>query len=453
MPITRDQVIYQYLSTSDHVLTREIKACFAGVTDNRSWKEKTVCRGLMRELGLLDTILEREWFLARLTPYQTRRVFLGKEGGRHCNDFSRYYSEETYRIDIAAKNMMAYSEQTGLRKKHHDTVMAKVPGINQRDLSGIILCASRWTINRKLRCFDGNHRLIAYYVRYGEIGPFQCIVGLSRSRLMNMLQRILLGFPFADKLKRALLFRVRQNTFRLLSLMRGGINYQPIFKDRSELKAVSELTNDRVFEKYRKVLSSSERPCLDRARLIHHDMLSQLGLLNNATMLDIGCNIGFFCHYYQALGMHATGIDNSRHVLKQKFTITNPIKVARNLNQVYGLTCTFHNADAQEFLSSNAEAFDVVLLLSVIHHFFIGYPVDERQRDPIVEARTFLKQVVRLTRKLLYIEYDETCAELSIDEFVAFLKSETEFSDVEIIGRSIDVNRPIIRCAHKTVAE
>ena len=217
-------------------------------------------------------------------------------------------------------------------------------------------------------------------------------------------------------------------------------------KTLEELKEISDLTDENISSKYKKNITFSERPCIDRARLIHTDMVNQLGDLRGSALLDIGCNVGFFCHYFQSIGMQTIGIDNSRHNKSQLFTLANSIKIANRMNRTYGLSSTFHDIEAGVFLENRNSSFDVVLLLSVIHHFFVGYSLDKKQHDGITEAKIFLKHIARLTRKILYIEYDETCKELSLDEFVDFLRTEIGFRNVEIIGRSVDFNRPIIRC-------
>ena len=51
-----------------------------------------------------------------------------------------------------------------------------------------------------------------------------------------------------------------------------------------------------------------------------------------------------------------------------------------------------------------------------------------------------------LTDNFIPITADETCRELSLYEFVDFLRTEIGFRNIEIIGRSVDFNRPIIRC-------
>jgi len=394
-------------------------------------------------MGFLNAVMDREWFRTRLSPYQLKRVFLGHEAG---NDFSCFYSDGTYRIETAAQNLLERSCVTGPRKIHRERVIAYSQDIEVNHLAGVILCASRYCLNRKLKVFDGNHRLIAYYIRYQYMDPFECIIGLNKCFFMNILQRLLLRFPVKEKLWNSLMFKLKKNIKQICSLMQGGVHYQPIVKDPGLWKDITDVDKEWKTLTCRFIKGTAERPCLDRARLIHQDLLKNLGSFDGATLLDIGCNIGFFCHYFQSLGFVATGIDNNRHNQKQCFTIANSICVAKKLNKTYGLGCSFHDVDAMQFLSEANGPYDVVLLLSIIHHFFIGYSIGANQRDHLLEAHEFLRTVARVTGKILYIEYDETCTDLETSQLMEYVKNEAAFKDVEIIGKSSDFERPIIRC-------
>src|SRR5207245_664846 len=159
-------------------------------------------------------------------------------------------------------------------------------------------------------------------------------------------------------------------------MLRGGKLYQPILRDARTWQSLTRTDFSQPTALDRRVAILGERPCLDRARLIHEDLRKQTGLLDNpgATLLDIGCNIGFF------------------------------------------------------------------------HHYFLGYSLDHGGGDAMARARQFMHCVERLTGHVLYMEYDENCAELKTAELMEFLRNESGFHDVEIIGRSRDFARPILRC-------
>lgn len=449
VPIPVDEVIFQFLNTSTHLLTAEMQHRFAGVRNNQTWREKCISRQLIQELGLLEEMTQREWFRARLSSRQLRRVTLGFDP---TDDFSYHYSRGTYRIDVTAQNLAADREATGQRQAHRDAVLRYAETITSEGLSNVILCASRWGFNRKLKGFDGNHRLIAYFIRHQRLDPFECIVGFNKYLPLNVLQRFLLGFPVKNRLQQSVGFHVKQNLHRLKCWLSGGQLYQPILKDPSYWKSLANLRDEQPAKIDKKMASVGERPCLDRARLIHADLAKNTHLLAQpgARLLDIGCNIGFFCHYFESLGVRATGIDDSQHNRRQKFSRANVIDVARQLNQRYGLSATFHDGDAVKFLSEGNNRFDIVLLLSVFHHFFLGYALDKKGGDPMQRARDFIQQINRATEQVLYLEYDDRCAELSTAELIEFLKNESGFEDIEIIGRSSDFERPIFRCLRST---
>ena len=144
--------------------------------------------------------------------------------------------------------------------------------------------------------------------------------------------------------------------------------------------------------------------------------------------------------------MEATGIENSQHNRHQYFALSNSVKVAKKMNRRYGLRCEFIDEDARVWVKDRKEPFDVVLLLSVLHHFFLGYPVGSYSRDPMEEAYEFLENVARVTRRVLYLEHEAGDAALPVAELIDLLRRRRLFRDVELIGQSTDFERPIIRC-------
>src|SRR5438309_3789320 len=133
MKLSVDEVIFQYLKASAHLLTPEMRERFASVDQNKTWREKCICRDLIGKLGLLDAMLQRNWYRVQLTRKQVRRVFLGYDPT--TDDFSRHYSNGTYRVDITARNMMADTTPAGRRKVHRDAVLASVDHIDREDLA------------------------------------------------------------------------------------------------------------------------------------------------------------------------------------------------------------------------------------------------------------------------------------------------------------------------------
>jgi SAM-dependent methyltransferase len=282
-------------------------------------------------------------------------------------------------------------------------------------------------------------------MKYGQLLPFSCIVGFSKPLYIGLMQRALLTFPYFTELKKAVIFSARNNARRVRSLLSGGMNYQPLLKDGHALMRLSSSVDVRL-DGPSDMMLPSERLCADRARLLRDDMRSTIGELSGATLLDIGCNVGFFCHFFSSLGMRTVGIDNSQHNRHLRLSLSNSVRTARHMNRRYGLSCKFIEEDARKWMKHQTELFDVTLLLSVLHHFFLGYPMGEYEHDPMVEAKRFIEDITRMTRKVLYLEYEDGESSVSVDELMDFLRSQKLFRNVNIIGHSDDLNRPMIRC-------
>lgn len=78
--------------------------------------------------------------------------------------------------------------------------------------------------------------------------------------------------------------------------------------------------------------------------------------LTGSTVLDGGCETGYFCRKTAAHGYEVTGVDYQ----------PKRLAVARYLALMHGLKCTFIDGAWHEAVKN--ETFDNVLLLSVLHH-------------------------------------------------------------------------------------
>lgn len=441
-PISEDEAMFSYLSSSEESLSPDIRRKLNAISDKKSYGDKLICREVCRSLGIHRHFSSRNWYRAALKPNQLKYVRLGHESS---NNFSRYFSRSTYRVDIAAANIQRWAELTGKQRAHREKVIRFSESIETEDLQDVMLCASKYTINRRLKVFDGNHRIIAYVVRNQRLLPFTCIVGFSKPLILTLLQRGLLAFPCISETKCALRFSARTNFRRIKGLLRGGVDYQPQLRNGDEMRQVATMSGDKSDEAFN-LIGRTERPCADRAWLIRDDMRPIVGHLDGATVLDIGCNVGFFCHFFASLGMKATGVENSQHNKYQRFSVRDSVQTANRMNHRYNLTCEFISDDALSWVKEQKDSFDVVLLLSVIHHFFMGYPIGDYEHDPLEEARRFIANVARITRKVLYIEHEDADSGVSAWELVEFLSAQNLFKSVSIVGYSDDFHRPIIRC-------
>ena len=441
-PISEDEAMFSFLRSSEESLSPDIRRKLTAISDRQSYSDKLTCREVCRSLGIHRQFSSRNWYRVALAPNQLKHVRLGHESS---NNFSKYFSRNTFRVDIAAANIQRWVELTGKRRAHREKVVHISKSIEIEDLRDVMLCASKYTINRRLKVFDGNHRIIAYAVKNQRLSPFACIVGFSKPFSLTLLQRGLLGFPWLSETNRALRFSARTNIRRIKGLLCGGVNYQPQLRNGDEMRRVATMSDDKA-DKAFSLIGRTERPCADRAWLIRDDMRPIVGELDGITLLDIGCNVGFFCHFFAALGMKATGIENSQHNKYQRFSVRDSVRIANRLNHRYNLACKFISDDALSWVTHQKASFDVVLLLSVIHHFFLGYPIGDYEHDPLEEARQFIANVARITGKVLYIEHEDVDSGVSARELVEFLSAQEFFKSVEIVDYSDDFQRPIIRC-------
>src|SRR5680860_199586 len=221
-------------------------------------------------------------------------------------------------------------------------------------------------------------------------------------------------------------------------------HYQPIITNNEAWQKIKKLDFD-IPDDWAK---GGERDCFDRAEILAKDIVKP------GSVLDIGCNIGFFSHILQYLGNKVTGIDNDVHVDVKKFTKKSSIKTAKNLNVNYGLGVEFIEADFINYLKNTKKKWDYVLFLSVFHHFFIGYGYSDNEKMSSVEAVSVLQLVDRHTAKNLYFEMDEKVGASfgwgSTREVQENIKMFTSFDKVEVLTVSEDgwaEGRTLFRCS------
>ncbi|MBE6356569.1 MAG: class I SAM-dependent methyltransferase [Lentisphaerae bacterium] len=100
-----------------------------------------------------------------------------------------------------------------------------------------------------------------------------------------------------------------------------------------------------------------ERVGIDRALMIAADLLVRTGKCRDYSLLDVGCNTGLIGRAIGALGNTVAGIDN----------------YAVNSQQLYADLINVEKRDLLEYMQNTGTVWDVVLLLSVAHHWETGY--------------------------------------------------------------------------------
>jgi hypothetical protein len=169
--------------------------------------------------------------------------------------------------------------------------------------------------------------------------------------------------------------------------------------------------------------------CKNRFRWIEENMTSQ-----NGTVLDIGANIGYFCHRFEAKGFDCCAVENS----KRELYFLNRLRDAAH--------CKFQiiSNSILEDEKIDAARYDVVLALNIFHHFL----KTESDYNKLVNFLGKLRAKELFFESHLPNEEQMIGAfrDFSPDDFVGFLLEKTGLKQAKLIGRDGD-GRPLYRLA------
>lgn len=161
------------------------------------------------------------------------------------------------------------------------------------------------------------------------------------------------------------------------------------------------ITDSRFFDDYddRYLYQGVRFGCGSRLRAIYAHMSERINGLHR--VLDVGCNIGFFCHALQGKqGIDCTGVDNNDHgkVHGQR----DVLDTARQLSKIYKRRPVFLKHDFSDLVTFKPH--DSVLCLSIFHHIL----TQAKQRGLNVSevATSSLQMLFELANKTLYFEID-----------------------------------------------
>ncbi|MBI2450037.1 MAG: hypothetical protein HYV47_00715 [Candidatus Nealsonbacteria bacterium] len=169
----------------------------------------------------------------------------------------------------------------------------------------------------------------------------------------------------------------------------------------------------------------------DRFKIIKENLTARKG-----TLLDIGANLGYFCHKFEDEGFDCCALEENRML---SYFIEKLKKAANKSFKV--IPQSIFNYKKNEKL-----VFDVVLALSVFHHFL-------KSKEAYFNLIIFLK---RLEAKELFFEphlprefggkifYKNYTPE----QFVDFIIQNSCFKKVEFVGKS-EGGRPIFKFSEK----
>jgi SAM-dependent methyltransferase len=210
--------------------------------------------------------------------------------------------------------------------------------------------------------------------------------------------------------------------------------YQPPLPGLATAIGIAANTAAFLAEDLEKAPARAERACFDRYLLIL-DALERRSLFDTS-LLDIGCANGFFAYLF-ALTMcrQVTAVEDMRGASAgySENAFLNPLLQIRLENGVSHLEII--DAPLEEFLTTCPDRqWDVVLCLSVLHHFYTGYGDNPEVGLLHEEARRSLFAAIgRATGSILYLEFDHGRVP---ESFLSEFENIGGFAGKRVIGSS-----------------
>lgn len=200
--------------------------------------------------------------------------------------------------------------------------------------------------------------------------------------------------------------------------------HQPIFFD--QYKDILRRETEKNDPNYGKLVVPN-RKCEDRAKMI----MDNIDLDSGQTWLDIGCNIGFFCFYFQNY-YDMTGIDFDK----------NKIEFATMMAEGEGSGVAFRTAEINLELAGLMAGYDVISALSTLHLKLI----EDKDSTAFWDL---LKTVCFKVKEIFFFEFPPHAYKYldieSTEDFIENVKVNGNFKDVIQIGVS-DAGRPVLKC-------
>lgn len=226
--------------------------------------------------------------------------------------------------------------------------------------------------------------------------------------------------------------------------------YQPIYKNNSAFDIIASYRFDLLSESDFIDEYDYERICYDRFILMARDLW--IGKINPpASILDLGCNIGFFCHSFQSLGYETIGVENNIAQEVLGFSKQKPLDLAKQLSQRYNLFPQFIDDDLIATLK-RIEKVDVILFLNILHHFFKGYASQGSQSLKIDTVTDLLQLLCSKVNHIMYMEINEVFSEefgWGRNDLIHLVLECTDFIAMTPIGMTVGAGgdcRYVYRC-------
>jgi hypothetical protein len=186
-------------------------------------------------------------------------------------------------------------------------------------------------------------------------------------------------------------------------------------------------------------LVPANRQCVDRLKMIEENLPRKIE--DSDTWLDIGSNVGWFCHalegYFRTVGLEAD---------------KDMVTFAEMQGEYLGSRARFMHKELTLESALDLPTFDVISALSVIHWSLIKPPEGSSQTS-IGEGKEYfldlLKILCKKARKGFYLEFPPHCyGALGVrdtGELMNLVCDIGEFDSVVCIGIS-DARRPLLKC-------
>jgi 2-polyprenyl-3-methyl-5-hydroxy-6-metoxy-1,4-benzoquinol methylase len=169
------------------------------------------------------------------------------------------------------------------------------------------------------------------------------------------------------------------------------------------------------------------RKCKDRSdSMIKFSKERFKDRLKSMTLLDVGSSYGYFMDKFNGLCFSVEGIDNDSSTIRMA-KIFYP-EIADGI----------HDSEANIFFASNEKEYDIVLCLSVVHHFIYG-GVD-------IDPLEFLKNLDKITKEVLFFEmaqeheqwFDQPLAGWNEEYIINWIIDNTTFDYCEPLSKDED---------------
>lgn len=177
---------------------------------------------------------------------------------------------------------------------------------------------------------------------------------------------------------------------------------------------LSSLSAPLAFDEWHEYLLSShgpyERICLDRYITILNRLL--LCGLPNCSLLDLGCSSGFFASAFAlTLASQVTAVEDERAAAfgYRPDAFLQPLRAFVLQHGLKHIEVVDKPIESFLAVEADRRQWDVVLCLSVLHHYHTGYG-DHVDVGALEADRRYAlyQQLGAVTRRLLYLEIDST---------------------------------------------